>query len=111
MKQRKQTEETENKPFRGCGCSFIPTITGDTCENLIGKPGDGSDAQCVGDYLVCNTGNYCGTLTTGEPASVLIPPGAICAPVVYRPGETSHAPIDTLDGPKLPGINVPAKKK
>jgi len=99
MKQRKQTEDTKNKPFRGCGCSFIPTITGDTCENLIGKPGDGLNAQCVGDYLICNTGKYCGTLTTGEPASVSIPPGALCTPVVYPLNENAYTPIETIDGP------------
>lgn len=101
-KQNVNTEESTSegtKPFRGCGCTYIPTILGDTCKSLIGDPG--SDAQCIGDWLSCNTGNYCGNLNNGEQGETRIPPGAVCQPIPYRDGETSMPDIETVVGPEV----------
>jgi hypothetical protein len=106
MNIRKQGDETagSDKPFRGCGCTYIPTILGDTCESLIGEIG--SNSQCIGNYLVCNTGKYCGEFIDGTPGEKRIPPAALCSPAIYRDGQKGYVSTgSTIIGPEI--VSVP----
>jgi hypothetical protein len=102
MNIRKQVDvqDDSEKPFRGCGCTYIPTILGDTCESLIGEVG--SNSQCIGNYLECNTGKYCGELIDGTPGETNIPPGALCSPAIYRDGQIGYmSTTSTIIGPEV----------
>ena len=106
MNIRKQVDETadDDKSFRGCGCTYIPTILGDTCESLIGEIG--SNSQCIGNYLVCNTGKYCGEFIDGTPGEKRIPPAALCSPAIYRDGQKGYVSTgSTIIGPEI--VSVP----